>query len=189
MPAAFPILVRCATCRLQAAAATVSILGVVGVEIERKFLVDASRFSPPAAGSQIRQGYLARSPERSVRIRLRREVAVSGAVEESATLTIKGPDGITRMEYEYPIPPADAAELLDRLALPGEIRKVRYRVDVAGRSFEVDVYEGRYQGLITAEIELDSSDEDVVLPDWVTEEVTGDPAWTNAALSRVGAGE
>ncbi len=189
MPTASPIPARCATSRLQVAAATVPILDVVGVEIERKFLVDASRFSPPAAGAEIRQGYLARSPERSVRIRLKREVAASGAVEEWATLTIKGPDGMTRMEYEYPIPAADGAELLDRLALPGEIRKVRYRVDVAGRTFEVDVYEGRHQGLITAEIELGSADEEVVLPDWVTEEVTGDPAWTNAALSEVGPGE
>jgi adenylate cyclase len=162
---------------------------MVGVEIERKFLVDAARFSPPAGGVEIRQGYLARSPERSVRVRLTRPAAASGAVEESATLTIKGPDGMTRMEYEYEIPPADAAELLDRLALPGEIGKVRYRVDVAGRTFEVDVYGGRHQGLITAEIEMGSSDDEVVLPDWVTKEVTGDPAWTNAALSRVGPGE
>jgi adenylate cyclase len=161
----------------------------VGVEIERKFLVDASRFSPRVAGAEIRQGYLARSPERSVRVRLKREVTASGAVEESATLTIKGPDGMTRMEYEYPIPPSDGAELLDRLALPVEIRKVRYRVDVAGRTFEVDVYEGRHEGLVTAEVELESSDEKVELPDWVTEEVTGDPAWTNAALSQLGPGE
>ena len=168
---------------------TVSILEEVGVEIERKFLVDASRFSPPATGAEIRQGYLARSADRSVRVRLKREAGGSGAVDESATLTIKGPDGMTRMEYEYPIPPGEAAELLDRLALPGEIRKVRYRVDVAGRTFEVDVYEGRHQGLVTAEIEMGSSDEEVVLPDWVTQEVTGDPAWTNAALSRAGTGE
>jgi CYTH domain-containing protein len=159
------------------------------VEIERKFLVDPARFSPPPAGAEIRQGYLARSPDRSVRVRLKRLGTSSGGAEESATLTIKGPDGMTRMEYEYPIPPADAAELLDRLALPGEIRKVRYVVDVAGRNFEVDVYEGGHQGLITAEVELDSPDEEVALPDWVTEEITGDPAWTNAALSRAGVGE
>jgi adenylate cyclase len=162
---------------------------LVGVEIERKFLVDPARFSPPPAGAEIRQGYLTRSPERSVRVRLKRKIQEPGDVEESATLTIKGPDGMTRMEYEYPIPATDAAELLDRLALPGEIRKVRYLVEVAGRTFEVDVYAGRHQGLITAEIELDSSDEEVALPDWVTEEVTGDPAWTNAALSQAAAGE
>ncbi len=121
-----------------------------------------------------------------MRVRLKRQSKASGEAEESAALTIKGPDGMTRMEYEYPIPPADAAELLDRLALPGEIRKVRYLVEVAGRTFEVDVYEGRHQGLVTAEIELDSADAEVTLPDWVTEEVTGDPAWTNAALSRAG---
>jgi adenylate cyclase len=155
----------------------------VGVEIERKFLVDTARFSPPTDGTEIRQGYLARSPERSVRVRLTRQLPASGASAESATLTIKGPDGMTRLEYEYPIPSTDAAELLDRLALPGEIKKVRYRVEVSGRTFEVDVYEGRHEGLVTAEIELDSAEEVVVLPDWVTREVTGDPAWTNAALS------
>ncbi|HUJ65247.1 MAG TPA: CYTH domain-containing protein, partial [Acidimicrobiales bacterium] len=94
----------------------------MGVEIERKFLVDTARFSPPTDGTEIRQGYLARSPERSVRVRLTRPLPASGTPAESATLTIKGPDGITRLEYEYPIPPADAVELLDRLVLPGEIR-------------------------------------------------------------------
>jgi adenylate cyclase len=158
----------------------------VGVEIERKFLVDPARFSPPPVGAEIRQGYLARSSERSVRVRLKRQSKESGEAEESAALTIKGPDGMTRMEYEYPIPPADAAELLDRLALPGEIRKVRYLVEVSGRTFEVDVYGGRHQGLVTAEVELDSPDAEVTLPDWVTEEVTGDPAWTNAVLSQAG---
>jgi len=156
----------------------------MGVEIERKFLVDPALFFPPAFGSEIRQGYLVRSPERSVRVRLTRSEVPLGEVEESAALTIKGPDGLARLEYEYPIPAGDAAELLDRLCLPGEIKKVRYLVDVAGRSFEVDVYDGVHAGLITAEIELESVDDTVVLPDWVTEEVTGDPAWTNASLSR-----
>jgi CYTH domain-containing protein len=156
----------------------------MGVEIERKFLVDASSFTPPEVGSEIRQGYLARDADRSVRVRLTRRTTSEGTVE-SATLTIKGPDGMTRAEYEYPIPPGDAVELLDTLSLPGEISKTRYKVDVAGRPFEVDVYSGRHAGLLTAEVELDSESDEVVLPDWVTEEVTGDPAWTNAAMSRI----
>jgi len=162
--------------------------GAVGIEIERKFLVDPSRFSPPASGSVIRQGYLVRAPDRSVRVRLTQVPAAAGEARDSGALTIKGPDGLARLEYEYPIPAGDASELLDRLCLAGEIKKIRYVVDVDGRNFEVDVYDGVHAGLITAEVELESVDEVVVLPDWVTEEVTGDPAWTNAALSRAETG-
>ena len=160
----------------------------MGIEIERKFLVDPSRFFPPASGSVIRQGYLVRTPDRSVRVRLTRRPAETGEVDASAALTIKGPDGLARLEYEYQIPADEAAELLDTLCLAGEIRKTRYVVDVEGRNFEVDVYDGVHAGLNTAEVELASVHEAVVLPDWVTKEVTGDPAWTNAALSRAEAG-
>ncbi len=159
----------------------------MGTEIERKFLVDATRFAPPPFGTEIRQGYLVRDPERSVRVRLNRVHRSDGSIEEKAYLTVKGPGGLVRAEYEYAIPPADAAELLDNLCLAGEIAKTRYEVDVAGRMFEVDVFAGRHSGAIIAEVEfgdVDEVDEVVELPDWVTEEVTGDPAWTNAAMSR-----
>ncbi|MBV9661948.1 MAG: hypothetical protein JO337_12400 [Acidimicrobiales bacterium] len=72
---------------------------------------------------------------------------------------------------------------MDTLCLPGEIRKTRYLVPLGGRHFEVDVYSGRHEGLVIAEVELDSPDDPVDLPAWVVEEVTGDPRWTNAALS------
>ena len=160
----------------------------MGIEIERKFLVDPARFLPPASGAVIRQGYLVRSSDRSVRVRLSRRPGAGAEVEASGALTIKGPDGMARLEYEYSIPADEAAELLDTLCLPGEIAKTRYVVAVEGRKFEVDVYEGAHAGLITAEVELESESEVVDLPDWVTEEVTGDPAWTNAALSRAEAG-
>ena len=97
---------------------------------------------------------------------------------------MKGPGGLVRAEYEYAIPPADATELLDNLCLPVEIAKTRYEVDVAGRSFEVDVFAGRHRGVIVAEVEFDDPEEMIVLPDWVTDEVTGDPAWSNQAMSR-----
>lgn len=153
----------------------------MGTEIERKFLVDLSRITLPDQGTEIRQGYLARDPERSVRVRLSRPTARSQN-DANATLTIKGPGGLARAEFEYPIPPEDAEILLDTLCLPGEIRKTRYIVPVGSNRFEVDVYAGR-RGLVTAEIELESPDVEVEVPDWVTREVTGDPAWTNAALS------
>jgi adenylate cyclase len=155
----------------------------MGTEIERKFLVDGSRLELPDRGTEIRQCYLARDRDRSVRVRLSRSVGGDGPPNEHAELTIKGPDGLARAEFEYPIPPDDALILLDTLCLPGEIRKTRYSVPVAGKRFEVDVYSGRYDGLVIAEVELGSADESVELPDWVTEEVTGDPKWTNAALS------
>ena len=154
----------------------------MGVEIERKFLVDAKRFEPPASGMEIRQGWLARDAERTVRVRLSRPVGPASG-EPQAFLTVKGPDGVVRSEFEYEIPTDDALELLDRLCLAGEIAKVRYEVPVAGRVFEVDVYSGRLEGLVTAEVELDDPDAPIELPEWVTREVTGDPAWTNARLS------
>ena len=156
----------------------------MGTEIERKFLVDATRFAPPPFGTEIRQGYLVRDPERSVRIRLCRVHRPDGSIEEESFLTVKGPGGLVRAEYEYAIPPADATELLDNLCLPGEIAKTRYEVDVAGRTFEVDVFAGRHSGVIVAEVEFDDPEETIVLPDWVIEEVTGDPAWSNRAMSR-----
>jgi adenylate cyclase len=88
-----------------------------------------------------------------------------------------------RVEYEYALPPADAMELLDNLCLPGKITKTRYEVDVAGRTFEVDVFAGRHSGAIVAEIEFVDPGEEIALPDWVTDEVTGDPAWSNQVMS------
>lgn len=154
----------------------------MAVEIERKFLVDASRFEPPASGFEIRQGWLVRDAERTVRVRLSRPVGPAGG-EPEAFLTVKGPDGAVRSEFEYQIPTLDAVQLLDRLCLPGEIAKVRYETTFGGHTFEVDVYSGHLEGLITAEVELSDPSTDVALPVWVTREVTGEPAWTNARLS------
>lgn len=147
----------------------------MGTEIERKFLVAACDWRDAAASrTELRQGFLSTDPERTVRVRL-----ADGAAE----LTIKG---ITvdaqRAEYEYSIPPADAAEMLDALCQPGLIEKTRYRVPHAGHTWEVDVFQGANAGLIIAEIELASADEAFELPDWIGEEVTGDPRYYNASL-------
>jgi adenylate cyclase len=159
----------------------------MGVEIERKFLVDPEAFAPPSSGTTIRQGWLVRDPERTVRVRLSGPSG-DAAGPTRAYLTVKGPDGLVRSEYEYEIPPDDAVRLLDDLCLPGQINKVRYRVPVGRHTFEVDVYSGRQAGLITAEVELPDTDTAVDVPDWAVQEVTGDPQWTNAALSRPPAG-
>lgn len=148
-------------------------------EIERKFLVanEAWRMLP-ARSSRIRQAYLCRSKERSVRIR-----EDAGVI----TLTIKGADGPVRQEFEYSVPASDAQGLF-ALCEPGSIDKTRHRIDIAGHTWEVDEFHGRHTGLVVAEIELPSIDISVQLPAWVGREVTGDPAYTNAALSRPSSG-
>lgn len=147
----------------------------MGREIERKFLVvdDAWR-AGVASAVGLRQGYLCVDPERTVRVRI---------ADDQAWLTLKGrAHGATRAEFEYPIPVADARQLLD-LCLPGAIAKTRHRVDVAGRTWEVDVFQGDNSGLVLAEVELDDAGAAVVLPPWVGTEVTEDPRYANANLA------
>lgn len=147
----------------------------MGVEIERKFLVRSDRWEDQAVGSTpMRQGYLARGSGVTVRVR------VAG---DQAWLTIKGPThGISRSEFEYPIPVADAAQLLDRHA--GRcVEKRRFRVPVDGHTWEVDRFEGDNAGLVLAEIELTHPDESFALPDWAGAEVSGDPRYFNAYLA------
>jgi adenylate cyclase len=145
------------------------------LEIERKFLVDPERWTPPAGGTHYRQGYLATDPARNVRVRL------AGA---AAWLTIKGETiGMTREEFEYAIPAADAAAMLDRLCMQPLIEKTRHRLEVAGVTWEVDVFEGDNAGLLLAEVELADEQQSLVLPAWVGREVTGDPRYYNASLA------
>jgi adenylate cyclase len=151
----------------------------VATEIERKFLVigDAWRAALPPGreGSVIRQGYLLRDAARTVRVRR------SG---DRGWLTIKGPGTLARAEYEYEIPVADADELLATLCEPGTIDKTRYRIPVGDLEWEVDEFHGRHEGLVVAEVELPDLATEAELPGWAGREVTDDPAYTNAALSR-----
>jgi adenylate cyclase len=148
----------------------------MALEIERKFLVDTARWEPPDSGTRYRQGYLSTDPARSVRIRL------AGG---DAWLTIKGETvGMTREEYEYSIPAVDAGAILDRLCLRPLIEKTRYLVDVAGVTWEVDVFEGENAGLVVAEVELADAHQRIVLPEWAGREVTDDPRYYNASLVR-----
>lgn len=148
----------------------------MALEIERKFLVDTARWRPSDAGTRYRQGYLSTDPARNVRIRL------AGA---DAWLTVKGTTvGMTREEYEYPVPAADAGAMLDRLCLRPLIEKTRYRVDVAGLTWEVDVFDGENAGLVIAEVELADARQRIVLPDWAGREITDDPRYYNASLVR-----
>jgi len=143
-------------------------------ERERKFLVKEALLPGPEKSIQIVQAYLSVHPERTVRVRL------AGG---EAFLTIKGgQSGISRLEFEYPIPAADAKELLG-LAVGAPVEKVRQQVHVKGKKWEVDFFEGANKGLILAEIELDTEDEEFILPDWADKEVTGEWKYHNSQLS------
>lgn len=148
----------------------------MGVEIERKFLVTDERWRQ-AVVRRVRyeQGYLSRSPTSAIRVR------TDGA---RAYLNIKHTvDGITRLEFEYPIPLADAEELLARVALRPLIVKTRHDLEFGGRRWEVDVFEGENAGLVVAEVELEAADAALSLPPWVGREVSADPRYYNANLS------
>jgi adenylate cyclase len=146
----------------------------MATETERKFLVrsEAWRVGPP--GVRICQGYLTRDPARTVRVRL---------AGEKAFLTIKGTStGISRQEFEYEIPPADARALLD-LCLPPLLDKVRYERWHEGFCWEVDEFLGDNAGLIVAEIELPDADTEFARPEWVGAEVSDDVRYFNARLA------
>lgn len=149
----------------------------MATEIERKFLVRETRFLDGRTGERIVQGYVAKeSGAMSTRVRLR---------AERAYLTLKGPrEGISRDEFEYPIPVADALRMLALYCGNRIIQKMRYVVDFAGQAFEVDVFEGRHTGLVIAEIELQSEDSAISLPAWIGEEVTHDRRFGNYILAQ-----
>jgi adenylate cyclase len=144
-------------------------------EIERKFLVKGD-FKPFASKStRIKQGYLCSVPERAVRVRIK---GVKGFI------TIKGignEEGTSRYEWEKEIPVTEAEDLL-KICEPGEIDKTRYLVKAGDHTFEVDEFYGENEGLIIAEIELDSEAENFEKPDWLGEEVTGDNKYYNVML-------
>jgi CYTH domain-containing protein len=149
----------------------------VAREIERKFLVIGDEWRTGSQGVFYRQGYLGAGERAVCTVRVR----VAG---ERAWLTIKGrADHGARDEYEYPIPVADAGEMLARLCPGGRVEKIRHRVPHAGREWEVDEFIGENAPLVVAEVELDSVDAEVSLPPWVGREVTEDPRYTNAALA------
>lgn len=143
------------------------------IEIERKFLVVGEAWKAGGGGVLYRQGYLSTHRERVVRVR---------TMGDRAALTIKGvAEGISRLEFEYEIPVDDAGRLLDLCGRP-PIVKTRYRIEDRGLVWEVDEFHGANDGLVTAECELEREDQEIEKPDWVGEEVTADPRYSNAQL-------
>lgn len=146
-------------------------------EIERKFLVEGDAYRALAFdSSRIAQGYISSTGGRTVRVRIR---------DQRAFLTIKGPSadgGLSRYEFETEIPLADARDLL-AICEPGIIQKTRYLVRAADdHVFEVDEFYGDNEGLVMAEVELQSPDEPYVKPDFIGREVTGDRRFYNSHL-------
>jgi adenylate cyclase len=149
----------------------------MATEIERKFVVVGDGWKRDAdSGTTMRQGYLCADEKRSVRVRL---------ADREAKLTIKGAsEGNARSEYEYEIPERDAREMLDALGVGTPIAKTRYTLERDGRVWEIDVFEDDNAGLVLAEVELDDENETVTVPDWAGKEVTADPRYYNAYLTR-----
>jgi len=148
------------------------------IEIERKFLVLSNDFiNESFSQKRIVQGYLSSNPERTVRVRIK---------GDKGYLTIKGKssaNGTTRLEWEREISVIDAETLLT-ICESGIIDKVRYEVKVGHHVYEVDIFSGENDGLVMAEIELESETETFEKPKWLSEEVTNDERYYNAYLSK-----
>lgn len=148
----------------------------MGQEIERKFLVDLNKWQQidKPTGEYYRQGYLLADPNKTIRVRLS---------SENGFLTIKGLTiGAKRSEYEYKIPVEDAKELLNKFS-GLELSKIRYKITFDNKIWEVDEFLGDNEGLIVAEIELLSEDENFSIPEWISREVTGDERYYNSNLA------
>ena len=153
-------------------------LVAVMIEIERKFLVRSKAFKVEAIKStQIIQGFLNTHKERTVRVRL---------MGDKGILTVKGKsseDGLSRFEWET-FMDKDEAKALLQICEPGVIHKTRYEIPVGDHLFEVDEFHDDNEGLIVAEIELDTVDEEFFKPSWLGEEVTGKVEYYNSNLSK-----
>jgi len=149
----------------------------MAVEIEHKFLLADDRWRPLVSRTVVyRQGYLSAQANTSVRVR------VSG---DKAWLNIKSAVvGSQRHEYEYEIPLADAEEILHGLCRKPLIEKKRHFVIVEGFTWEIDEFFGENEGLIVAEIELETVGQCFPKPAWLGAEVTDDMRYYNNNLGR-----
>jgi len=146
----------------------------MGMEIERKFLVTDDSWRSGAKGVPYAQGYLSRGKGNTVRVRI---------AGEEAFLTIKGPVvGISRPEFEYPIPVEEARDILPLCEGP-LIEKTRFKIFAENHLWEIDEFHGDNEGLIVAEVELSIPEETVILPPWIGREVTGENRYYNSNLT------
>ena len=144
-------------------------------EIERKFLLSSDAWRGKSQGRYLCQGYLSVNPDCTVRVRI---------AGDKAFLTIKGRNaGPVRTEFEYSIPLKEARAMLQELAQRPVIEKTRYNIPHEGFIWEVDEFHGENQGLLLAELELEDENQPFIRPDWIGEEVTGDPRYYNSNLA------
>lgn len=147
----------------------------MAIEIERKFLVKEKPFSIAKRSLKINQGYIINEKSKVIRVREK---------GDDYFLTIKGNNiGISRLEYDFPISKEDAKELIFHFCKTTLIEKTRHYIEHKGHTWEVDEFHGKNNGLIVAEIELESEDEKFEIPDWVGEEVTQDNRYYNMNLA------
>ena len=146
------------------------------IEIERKFLLkDESWRKLVIKSKNITQGYLANTGRSSIRIRLS---------DDHASLNIKSMTiGVTRTEFDYPVPAEEAKILLQELCTGPLIEKTRHYIEYRGHTWEIDEFSGENAGLIVAEIELDDQNEGFAVPDWLGNEVSHDPRYYNICLT------
>lgn len=143
-------------------------------EIERKFLVDTAKWTPSGQGTKMTQAYFCLYPSPTVRIRIE---------GNKSYLTIKGSsETIKRPEFEYAVPVEDAIQML-KLAVSEPVEKIRYKIPYEGLLWEVDIFAGKNQGLVMAEIELEFEHQEFPRPDWLLKEVSGDGRFYNSYLS------
>ena len=148
----------------------------MGVEIERKFLVHKAKWEQlqKPVGKLFRQGYISTDAAKTVRVR---------TGDGKGYLTLKGANvGLTRLEFEYEIPIADAEQLLKNFC-SNSISKTRYEIWLEGKLWEVDVFHDANERLLIAEIELAIEDESFALPDWIEKELSEDERYYNSNLS------
>ena len=147
----------------------------MATEIERKFLLRNDHWRAQAGRQQrVVQGYLANTDRGSIRIRLH---------GDRASLNVKGMTlGVTRPEFDYAIPVADAEQMLRALCMKPLIEKTRYHVIHEGHTWEIDEFHGDNAGLVVAEIELGDKSETFSMPDWLGAEVSDDPRYYNVCL-------
>lgn len=135
-------------------------------EIERKFMVANDRWKEFVHHStNLRDGILAFYDGRKIRVRF---------YDSKATLTVKGPrKGLSRDEFEYEIPASDGLELLERHCKGEVLEKTRHHIFSCGREWIVDEYHGILEGIVLAEVELESETDVLDKPIWVGQEVSG----------------
>ena len=147
-------------------------------EIERKFLLKNENWKSLAdKGTRFKQGYLVGGQSASVRVRIEGDRAFLNI--KSSTIDI------SRKEYQYEIPLAEADELLNTLCEIPLIDKTRFIIKQEPHKWEIDVFDGENQGLVVAEIELHHENESFFKPDWIGKEVSDQQRYYNVCLVKL----